>query len=358
MNLKNNKQRGIRHSNRLLKGRIKIKTKVITGYKAKGIEGDLWNHLALKNENSFLVGGKDKGIKLVDNGRLLFVGKVSNKMFSSLGDIFYSRRLNCYFIHADYNLYRKEIDRNPPYLFLHLDERENNFKSLVYSEKKEKLVILRINKNFLVLSPGRKKIEFTLARKKILGEAMDSSFFGSRDDELVGITFDRVAFVYDLFSPRQSREIVSTLHLKTLDETEDCGSSIAGSHNGDYFCVALGKFTHPWSISRVVLIRFDSSSRRLEVVATLNLFEKNIGNLLSLGCSGQIGRYLTFFGLSRLKKGVVLLFGYDNENGEFREVGNSCVSHRERYPSKIEKLGKSFYYTGYFGKVVRLRVTL
>ena len=77
---------------------------------------------------------------------------------------------------------------------------------------------------------------------------------------------------------------------------------------------------------------------------------------MALESLGNVGRFIIWVGLSGLENGVAQLYVYDTETGEFKELEGKRVSHRELYPAKIHLLGTRFYFTGWNGKVMRLKL--
>ena len=59
-------------------------------------------------------------------------------------------------------------------------------------------------------------------------------------------------------------------------------------------------------------------------------------------------------GLSRNIDGIVQVYEYNTEADDFRELRNQRVSHFEKYPTKLMRVGDEFFYTGTKGRVMRV----
>ena len=89
-------------------------------------------------------------------------------------------------------------------------------------------------------------------------------------------------------------------------------------------------------------------------IAELDQSCQNIMYKLTLEFIRYIGRYIIWVGLSRSKNGVALLYAYNTETGELKELEEKRVCHNEWIPAKIHPLGSQFYYTGRSGKIIRI----
>ena len=78
-----------------------------------------WTFLAMKNPKSYLIGTYRQRFDLIDNGRVLFSGKLPEED-NELYDMAYIPVMDCYFLVSFYNLYLKDINNRPASLFLAL----------------------------------------------------------------------------------------------------------------------------------------------------------------------------------------------------------------------------------------------
>ena len=118
-----------------------------------GIIGGHWTHVAIKNENSFLVGTYEKGVLGFENGSQFYSGKFPKDQ-TSLWDIIYTPpSLNCYFLAFDEKLYRKNIDDQPPLPFLTVQTSSKMGSYLRFSDHHKRLIINKCGENLSVVNP-------------------------------------------------------------------------------------------------------------------------------------------------------------------------------------------------------------
>ena len=83
------------------------------------IIGYQWTHVALKNPNSFLIGTFGMGLKLIEDSIFLYTGKLPPGN-QNLFDIIYIPSLKFYLIATLNQLYRKDINGKPPFMFMRI----------------------------------------------------------------------------------------------------------------------------------------------------------------------------------------------------------------------------------------------
>ena len=93
-----------------------------------------------------MAGTNWKGVQVSDNGTLLYSAGLPQGE-KELYDIIYFSPLNSYFLATRCNLYRKEIDDKPPYVFLEGGCGSRLGASLRSSEINQRLVVIREGRN-------------------------------------------------------------------------------------------------------------------------------------------------------------------------------------------------------------------
>ena len=77
----------------------------------------LWTFFACKNPTSFAIGTDDHGLLVIEN-----LVKIYSQRFAGdenrLKSIIYIDNLDCYLLHCNNRIYRKDVDTHPPYLFI------------------------------------------------------------------------------------------------------------------------------------------------------------------------------------------------------------------------------------------------
>ena len=142
--------------NKINKIRPKIKT--IKNVWQEGLIGVWSTHLALKNPTSFLVSTFGEGVILVENNAMKYSARLPDDL-RTVTDVVYFPPLNCYFMASRYQLYRKDIDGNPPYFFMEVKCGTRPGGCLRYSHISGRLFINKDHMTISVINPKTKKIE-------------------------------------------------------------------------------------------------------------------------------------------------------------------------------------------------------
>ena len=119
---------------------MSIDVKKIKNDAEKGIIGFGLTFLAHKNVNSYMMATSRKGLKVFENGKQIYSSKFF-KEDSELRDTIYIKHLNCYLISYNKKLYRKDIDKKAPYIFMEIPCIYRVGACLLYSDVHERLII-------------------------------------------------------------------------------------------------------------------------------------------------------------------------------------------------------------------------
>ena len=89
-------------------------------------------------------------------------------------------------------------------------------------------------------------------------------------------------------------------------------------------------------------------------------YGEQIGQKWAIEWLGYAKKHILWVGLSMetvKDKGVMHVYDYDIEKNELKEVREKRVSHQERDPYRLHRLGDKFYYTGMKGQFMSLSVS-
>ena len=126
-------------------------------------EGEIWwksTNITFKNETSFMVANFHYGIGVIENSRQLYC-KLPEEC-RDIGDIAYIPSLNSYLIAGRNNIYRKDIDSKPPYIYLgvfykHYQSPLQNTR-LEYSDTHNRIIFISNRDQLSLMNPKTKKI--------------------------------------------------------------------------------------------------------------------------------------------------------------------------------------------------------
>ena len=329
-----------------------------------GYIGQEWTHMAIKDENSFLIGTVNSGLKLIDEGEEIFKGSIPLEqqrgflamLFSSdlpPMDMIYIQPLYCYFFQHKMKLYRKDITNKPPYLYMDVLCGVRNGACFRYSNLHEKLIINKDAQNISVVDLQRKKVEIEVKKRVGMG-IMDFRLFGSKEDQVVSVTNDGFVLLYKLDYGQKRGSVIDHSEIKLFRDRAEMPVSVAVCGKGEYVFVEIGQGQIPWVSCRIVVLQIRGKS--LTQKHTFELAKTGVNEKFAFEFFRYVGRHILLVGLSR-KCGSALVYDFDTRTGELRGLGGNKVSHEEKDPAKLHRLGDKFYYTGDLGNLMSLSIT-
>ena len=320
----------------------------------EGSIGGHWTHIALKNNRSYLVGTWGSGLEVIEDGNLVYKGKMPGEDHS-LWDVVYIPCLNCYLLATPGALYRKEVDGSAPSVYLTIDCGYRIGAFLRYSDLHRRLIINKEGQNIAVIDPVTKKIEIEVD-KNFQDHINDFKLFGEKQDKVAAVTKDGYAILYDLIYAQKWGSVTTCYKLKLIEKRNEQPKSIAVCPKNELILIEVGQYSCPCYCSRMMILKIAEND--LIVKACLDHYSIQTAEKYALGNFGYVGRHLLWFGLSGEKNGAVQVYDYDSKTNEFKELRGKRESHLESAPCRLLRLGNKFYYTGNKGQLVSLSVTI
>ena len=328
---------------------------------------DFFNLIAFKNLKSYMIGLIEKKLVIVEDGAEIYSQKLDME-FPYLDTAAYIEPLNCYLLNLQSKLYRKDIDSNPPYIFMNLNCGMSGGK-LIYLEKHKRL-IMRVGKSISAINLETKEVEFESFRS--IGEGIISfQLLGGEGakQNLVSLTYDGYALLHELDFEKKLGHVVGYYNLELDRLKKQGGSILAVCPKKEYILVEEGEFggshlsyRRPASYSRMVLLKIEGTN--LIKKAELVIRSQTIRKKTALKCCGYSGRHLVWVGLTTgiewpresKREGIIQLFDYDIVTGELKELQSKRVSHQELSPMDLQRIGGHYYYTGGNGNLMKLSI--
>ena len=333
---------------------MKLAVEQVEDYQEEGlIGGEFWTHLALKNKTSFMIGTYTKGLKLIENGKPLYSGKLP---FGGgwLGDIIYIEHLDCYFIDHNHQLYKKGIDDKPPKLFMDLICSLTVGASFAFSRRHKKLVVNKDYEIISVINLENEKVEIE-AHKQVGEKIKQFILFGEAKDRVISTTVDGYIILYRLDYNQKTGSVTSESQVELMKERKESPLSLAICTDGQYIFLEIGRNERPYFCSRMIIFKLKEDT--LIKKACIDHYQKMIGHKFALECLGYFGRQIIWLGLGGDKNGVAQVYGYDTVTGAFEEHEDKRVSHHEKHVVKIHRMEEKFYFIGGFGTIKQLSIT-
>ena len=322
----------------------------VKDYQEEGLIGENWTYLALKNHSSYMIGTKRKGLKLIENGKLLFCEKLPDRLI----DLIYIEHLDCYFMDYNNKLYKKDINGRPAYLFLDLRCGNNEGWSFIFSRLNKKLIVNKDMKNISVINLESKEIEIE-AKKEVGNQIRIFRLFGEAEDRIISATTDGYIILYKLNFNQKTWSVTSESKVELMKERNECPDSLAVCSKREYVFLEIGRSEYPFYCSRMAIFKLREDT--LIKKACIDQYKREMGAKYAFECLGYFGTQIIWIGLELFHNGVAQVYGYETGTGVFKELQNKRVKHKEDHVVKIHKIGNVFYYGGGLGTIKQLRIT-
>ena len=340
-----NQHRNKRNDQKNLK-ELKLTIETVKDCQHEGIIGRNWSLVALKNSKSFLIGTNRKGVLLVEDEIQVFRGQlpVFNK---PLKGIVYIPTLNSYFLIHDSNLYRKDINNKPPYLFLKINLYYGVGTSLAYSKINQRLIMANKQQNLLMFNFKRKKIEVQI--NHFMGR--NFRLLGAKEDRVVCVTWDGHVLLYSLNCSKK-RGITAFFQVELNVRRKEFGGCVAVCDKHELIFVGIGN-SDSFLASRILVLK--ANEDKLANTASFDCYSEKIGLSYFLECLGYFGTSVLCIGMSYAENGMVHVYEYDTETEELKDLEDKRVQHQEYCTLQLQRLNDRFYYTGFNGLLMSLK---
>ena len=327
-------------------------TKIETTGKSGNL-GGYWNHLAIKNLSSYMIGSDSKGLKLVEDNEVLFISPINlGSSPVSLKDLIYIKPpTDCYLIAYKSKLFRKNIDRHPPYPFINIDCGVRLGACFRYSDKNQRLIINQIGKTISAVDLASKEVEIQV-EKSMGGYIVDFRIMGDLEDRVVAVTQDGFLLLNKLKFDYKIGFLINFFKMKLDRARLEEAISVAVCTKNQFILVEIGQNWDPFVCSKLFLFRVENDHLNLNQM--IDVFELQIGHRMALECYGYSRNHALWVGLSLGDGGNIQVYDHNTATGKFEEEVGMELTHQELNPVKILRFEDDFYYTGHLGKVMRL----
>ena len=328
---------------------LRIEVKKLAEHYESGIVGN-WSTLsAFKNDTSYAIGTTLSGLKVIEKLNVVY-SAIFSEVPRALRDIIYIEHLNCYLLNYNFKLYRKEINQDPPFIFMDLDCGYRPGKCLLYSKLNKKLIVAREGQDIAVVDLHKKMVEMEL-RTTETTFVRDLKLAGKKENKICFTTIFGTIHLYSL-NPRLKKVCSKNRYQVELPkETYEEPTALAVCDQGEYILVAFKERSKSF-LSRIIL--FGVKGHFLVELSTILQRVYMFGNLNSfdtLGFCKRIGNHLIWFGLSRR---LLIVYSSNIESGELTKLGEGG-EHGSYRPMRMDRIGEAFYYTGEQGNIMKLK---
>ena len=320
----------------------------------KDIIGGNFTHLAIKNTTSYMIGTSKKGIKLIENGKILYSGKLDEDKHKNINDIVYAKHLDCYILLHGHKIYKKGIDSM--YLSLLKEVKCGSLlsASMRYSEVNQRLIVAKNKLNISAIDLETGEIDFEV--RKSDGNTITSfEVFGKREDRVLALSRSGCLLLYQLNFEQKKGSVINHHYEELRQDRNEAGISLAVCPKNQHVLVEIGHSMDSMSCSKVLLFKLEKT--KIVFKASIDQRQQGLQTKIALSCYGYFKRHVLWVGLSMGENGVAQVYDYNLETGEFEELVQKRRKHYEKHPLMLHQFGKIFYYTGNFGRVMKLSLS-
>ena len=340
-----------------VEGRIKIRVEEIADHRKEKLIGGWATKIAFKNPNSYLITSNEQGMKLVEENKTLFLGKLPKdpQWVRNVKEVIYVESLNCYFIQMPYKLFRKNIESKQATFDLLFD---NIHPQIEYSKENGRLICLDVPK-LTVINLRTKEVEFKIESKYNPYSIKKFRLFGKY--RVVTVGTDAQDTVGSISLCKFNCEMRAGIFFRNakfkLTDAEypnsDYYDDFQVSDDNRYCFLSFnGKIDQSEYLSRIVI--FDALRDKLTLKVNIDLRNERIFPNRSLQYAGHAEKCNFWLAISEKRK--IKLFCYDTEKEEVKELEERRVDSGEYAVKRIDHIGDDFYYLGGNAKVMKLRI--
>ena len=312
-------------------------------------------HLALKDETTYMIGGDDYGYLLIKDKKEIYSHKPSR--LESVDGLVYVAHLDCFILLKSNKIYRKGIDDQAPQLLLDLGFIKERIFELRYSSLNKRLII-PTNSKLLIIDVVQKRVEFTVPRSKI-ESVFDLILFGKKQNQLILIT-DRGSISLFIIN-FEMKKLIALHHQKIelLKERSEGVACLGVSDDNKFVMVEIEKEEGDLSCSSRMII-FELKNHVLEMKSLLDVFSRKMMACCALSSFWSDDSHVWWigmeFGLAAAAAEKAKIYDYDVERRILREIEKMRVNHCSDLFFNMNRIGNSFYYPSSEGQIMRLSV--
>ena len=216
----------------------------------------------------------------------------------------------------------------------------------------QRVIINKDGDQISVINPKTKKLELAF-RKSVGKDIKDFRVFGEQDTRVVAMTKDGYVLLYSL-GDFSRRGLVAHYQEELIEEKYEQTKSIAVCDKNEYVLLEIAASGYS---SRMIILKLTLNT--ITKVTSIDQYSHKIEGKCALEFYSYFGKnHSLWVGLSGNYNGPVQIFDYDAEKEELRELVDKRVSHQENGPLKLHRVDENFYYTGFHGKLMCLRIRI
>ena len=336
---------------KLNKNRVKVRLSEYKDHREEEIIGGKVTYLALKDPSTYMIATYGRGLKVILNNTQIYSAKLPRKV-ALINQILYAGHLDCFFLQNESHLYRKDLDDQPPYIYMDMSHL-GWFRSLIrYSSVNKKLITFKDNTWISVINLFTRKVELQI-EKKSRSQIMDCKLLGELEDKILSLTWNGVILLH-IVNYSIKKVLVSNLHqIQLVVHRQEYGASIAVCDKNEHILVEIEGFNQ--IASRMFVFKINGSEIAPKII--IENYELAEGPKYALQCAGNFGDDILWVGLSTGNSIVAKVYCYCVRTDTLEQMNLAGFSEQKRCYD-IHRFGQDFYFSGLLGKIEKLSLTI
>ena len=323
--------------------RINLSVKMIKKLKKWDNLGFSTTFLAMKNTVSYMIVTAEKGLKVIEKNSQIYSG-VHFQGKIPITNLLYIDSLDCYLMFRQSKIYRKNINKRPPFPFFELSKSPLvTYGRVLYSKFNKKILFYanETRKALLVVGLERKQkeVDFSLP---VQGRMSGLKLFGEKQNRLIWLGINGGVYISTINF--ELRKICSFGKTQLEKRDHESLSSVVVCSKQKFAFLYVESRMRPMP-GKVVVLRIFMN--RVEFRTAI---ETKFDNF-----STQFGEYFAghalLLGFSTHKMSI-FLYDYDPGSDQLRELEAKRVSYTEHSLTEILKVRNKFYFIGSGRKVM------
>ena len=322
--------------------------------------------VAIKDNDSFMVANSTQGYKLVQDNQVLSQQDFScfEEKGSCILDILYIKSMDIYLLGFPHGIYKKEINQKPLQLFSYISVIWTYQPKMRYSKLINRVVITDGKGIFLSLNPKTKKIE-ARSKRSFVCFGGDFRLFGQNEDKILSVFCDGegennnviYAAIHTFMSTSKIRGppevaefiIKQEYHLSPILFLSVCPKN--------KFAV-IGISSIEEQVRQELKILGLEGDQKLKCITNFQLQDSVIHKLISVDAFVYVDDHLLILCADYFMRGEFRVICYDSSKNLVSALDHARVKHGSVALSRMDRLGRFWFYASSKGNLMRLVISL
>ena len=308
--------------------------------------------LAFKNETTYTIASNGRWLKIIQYGREAFEDRLPYPHKNLSHPPVYSDLLNCFFYVSMNKLYRKDFNNKSSRVCLTLGTLGN----LTYSSAHQKLILFTGWKNIAVVDVIEMRVELMIQYSRCNQILIDSIFLDEKEDRLLSVSKSGDIFLFVFNQKMRKLLALNQDKISFIQERLEEVTGFAVCKKSQHFLVVVGEAM--LYSSRMIIFKISGKNLVQEQILDLGGLQNPI--VCAVESTGYFGSHILWIGVEKNYLGYIQVYDYslELETKSLRILEKKKIEHKEKQPIGISRFGDALYYTGWFGKVMKISLVL